>query len=240
MSRGWPWRAVALILLWPGAAVAAVPVIGCRAEGMGGRLAAPDIAAIVPPRAGQAETALGYYVAAGSLRVLAPRGWHCLDIYGSGGAQLIVTPAPHAAEELFRPGGLAGPAVVMDFINGENSGRFEVARLVARLFPADRAYVRRVIGQEVEPARAFPTGPYVQDRLDRRGAGAVEFCTPAHTTGLGTYDRVLSAERPVCGAVMVRHREFGMDARRVLVRLPPDVQRLARVIVREVEGRPAK
>ena len=101
--------------------------------------------------------------------VLAPRGWHCIEMYGSGGAFLLVTPEPHSADEL-------------------------------QTFPSHRAFVRQVIREGMEPARNFPFGPYLADRLTRHGRSEVEFTTPPGRAGMGTVmDRLSPSGMPVSG-----------------------------------------
>ena len=91
-------------------AAGSVPFVGCPAEGMSGpepAPATPPADAFIPtPDAGQ----LALYAAAG-LHVLAPRGWHCVEIYGSGGAFLLVTPHPYSAATLPGFNKLVGPAI---------------------------------------------------------------------------------------------------------------------------------
>ena len=237
MRRGYGRLAAVIALTAPAPALATVPVIGCPAVGQSGPIPAPTRLGPAPAVARGLEGTLAFYMGPYSVvAVLAPRGWHCLESYGSGGAQLFVTPAPITADALFGSAGLAGPAVVMEFINGENSGRFEVARLVARLFPAYRSYAVHVAEMDLEPATAYPTRPYPHDRLLRRGRRTIEFATPSHTAGLGTVGQLLSQEGAVQGAVTVRRRSFGMEARQVLVRLPPEMGFLAPVIVHAMEA----
>jgi hypothetical protein len=61
-----------------------VPFVGCISGGQADLLAAPTgttKALLISPDAAQA---LAYYQCALDIGVLAPRGWHCLGIYGSG------------------------------------------------------------------------------------------------------------------------------------------------------------
>ncbi|HTW65476.1 MAG TPA: hypothetical protein VME17_12695 [Bryobacteraceae bacterium] len=82
---------------------------------------------------------LTYYEAAVNTGVLAPRGWYCFGTYGSAGEDLTVSPAPINRD------GTNGPIVQVDNIDGNTSGRFEVAEVIARVFPGQKAFVQTVI-----------------------------------------------------------------------------------------------
>ncbi len=184
---------------WSAALDRTIPFVGCAAEGMSGPVAAPIGAAWPSRLPASAAGKLAHYAAEG-MDVLAPRGWHCIEMYGSDGAFLLVTPERHSADELqsFRP--LRGPVVELSYLNGWTSGRFDVARVLARLFPSRRAFVRQVIREGLEPARAFPFGRYPADRLTRHGRSEVEFTTPPGRTGMGTVmDRLDPGRMPVSG-----------------------------------------
>lgn len=107
-------------LLGGGAQAASVapPFVGCPADGMSGPAPPPANPHIPVAHTNQ----LALYAAAG-MKVLAPRGWHCIEMYGSGGAVLLVTPHLYTADTLPGFKTLVGPAVEVLFLNGENSGR---------------------------------------------------------------------------------------------------------------------
>ncbi len=192
---------------WSAAPDHSIPFVGCPAEGMSGPVAAPEGSAMSSSLSASIAGQLAHYAADG-MEVLAPRGWHCIEIYGSGGAFLLVTPEAHSAAELqsFRP--LAGPVVELSYLNGWTSGRFDVARVLARLFPSRRAFVRQVIREGLEPARNFPFGPYPADRLTRLGADAVAFTTPPGRTGMGTaMDRLDADAMPVRGIAQLASQD---------------------------------
>ncbi|HVN17333.1 MAG TPA: hypothetical protein VMU05_01125 [Dongiaceae bacterium] len=92
--------------------------------------------------AGAAER-LAYYKAEYGVGVLAPRGWHCFGTYGSNGATLYVSPDPINAADLLSTSwkGFAGPAIQISVAEGGTSGRFEVAKTIARVFPKHKAFV---------------------------------------------------------------------------------------------------
>ena len=212
----------------------AIPFVGCPAEGMSGPVAAPTGAALPSSLPASVAGKLAHYTADG-MDVLAPRGWHCIEMYGSGGAFLLVTPEPHSADELqtFRP--LPGPVVELSYLNGWTSGRFDVARVLARLFPSHRAFVRQVIREGMEPARNFPFGPYLADRLTRHGRSEVEFTTPPGRAGMGTVmDRLSPSGMPVSGMA----RLATQDGVTLLdVRLPAGSRPLTAAIIRFSRGR---
>ncbi|HEY0014012.1 MAG TPA: hypothetical protein VGB79_14315 [Allosphingosinicella sp.] len=159
--------------------------VGCPTDGQVGFSPAPSAGPRpLLPHAGR--LVLAYY-GSHDLRVLAPRGWHCIGLQGSNGLRLIVTPEPRTAAE-FRNGTgiLAGPAVEISHAYGGTSGRSEVAAAVARYFPAYRRYVRRVERMQLGEG-PFATAPWPRDRVERAGATRINFVTPAGAPGEGTH-----------------------------------------------------
>ncbi len=65
--------------------------------------------------------------------------------------------------------GFTGQAVQISVFSGGTSGRFQVAKIVARVFPAYKAFAQNVIAEGIEPASDFPFGPYPSDKLTYRG-----------------------------------------------------------------------
>jgi hypothetical protein len=88
-------------------------------------------------------------------------------------------------------------------MDGGTSGRFEVAKIVARVFPAYRQFAQNVIAEGVEPASDFPFGPYPSDKLNYRGKNIVEFETPANTDGLGTNSRLQKNASSIKGVAII-------------------------------------
>ena len=129
----------------------AIPFVGCPAEGISSPVAAPTGTALQSNLPASVADKLAHYAAKG-MDVLAPRGWHCIEMCGSGGAFLLVTPEPHSADALQSVRPLRGPVVELSYLNGWTSGRFDVARVLARLFPSRRAFVRQVIREQLESA----------------------------------------------------------------------------------------
>jgi hypothetical protein len=213
---------------------ASIPTVACKSDGQMGPVAAPKQIVDGPPVPEPAAFHLAYYASA-QLGVLAPRGWHCFGLYGSNGSQLIVTPEPHNARDLFNENSkLTGPAVHLAAMAGDTSGRFSVARTVARLFPTYQNYVKHVVAEGIEPAADFPTGPYRTDYLTRRSATIVEFTTPANTDGIGTQSRLAKTNAPINGVALL-FPDNAMNLSQVFVRLPPDLADLSRAIVESVE-----
>ena len=113
---------------------------------------------VAPALAGR----LAYY-RSNALGALAPRGWHCFGLYGSNGAILIVTPRAYRAEDFFSGRAAPpGPAIQLTQSDGGTSGRFDVAALIARLFPARIAFARAVAAEGI--GDPLPAGPYPTDR----------------------------------------------------------------------------
>lgn len=221
--------------LWFGnaQAVELAPFVGCAAEGMSGPVPAPAVApadAHVPTvHAGQ----LALYAAEG-MRVLAPRGWHCIEIYDFGGAFLLVTPRLYTAATFPDANKLAGPAIELSLLSGENSGRDLVAEVFSRLFPSKRDFIRGAVDNYDTP-RHYPRGLFPGDRTIRRSKAEVDYTTPPHRDGMGTYESRLRPDTdPIVGTAMLAEVQ-GMDSVLLLnVRLPPRLRALTSVIRRAV------
>ena len=203
---------------------AAAPFVGCASDGQTGPVAAPRAPAHLPA----AAAGLAYY-GSGDLTVLAPAGWHCVGVYGSDGSILFVTPERHTPGDFIdRDATLTGPAVQATFSIGDTSGRFAVARLAARLFPAKRAFVQGVIAEDIEDASHFPIGPYPGDTVTLLGPAEATFRTPPGKTGLGTDSRLRPGADPIEGLARISRDN---DATVLDVRLPAELQPLAAAII---------
>jgi hypothetical protein len=118
---------------------ASIPLVGCESDGQGGGpLNAPSGQSktmTIPPGAAQR---LAYYKAEEGVGVLAPRRWHCFGTYGSNGATLYVSPDPINTADLFSTSwkGFAGSVIQISYEVGDTSGRFAVAKTIARVFPS--------------------------------------------------------------------------------------------------------
>jgi hypothetical protein len=181
--------------------------------------------------------ALAYYQSADGISVLGPRGWHCQGVSGSGGAVLFLSPTPIVP---IASGWkcLDGPAIEVNDISEENSGRYEIAELISRVFPAYRQFARRAWEGIDSP---LPSAPYPKDTLRYRGKAVVEYKTPARTEGLGNvHSRPGNNDLPITGvAILLMGSSYqGGNAPHLVllsVRLPSDLAPLAPAIVRNLE-----
>jgi hypothetical protein len=175
-----------------------VPFVGCASDGQAGPVEAPrGVDEVVLMKASAAKR-LAYYKAAVAPGVLAPRGWYCLGTYGSASSGLIVAPRPIKAEDAFS-GGIAGPAVEADDVDGGTSGRFEVADVLAHVFPAQRSFVQRVIDSGDQQASDYKFLPYPNDMLIVQKDRLVEYQTAPRSEGLGTMSRLKPNDDPIDG-----------------------------------------
>ncbi len=214
------------------AAAATVPVVGCPTDGQIGPEPAPKSGTKHVTLDARAASALAYYRNA-DIGVLGPRGWHCLVLEGSNGTTIYVTPERLAANALMfgkKFKGLSGDAIQLSVSLGETSGRFEAAKIMARVFPQNRIFVDKVIAEKMEPASNFVFGPYPTDRLTRRSEAMVEYQTPANSKGLGTDSRLLPNPSPILGMVFLGEDDSVLS---LSVRLPQDD--LTRAIIRRTE-----
>ncbi len=213
-----------------------VPFVGCVAQGQLEDFKAPaGTPHLVAISADHAQK-LAYYRAAIDLGVLAPRGWHCEGSSGSGGDALWLSPEPINRHV---PGwnGFAGPAIEIYRISSGASGMYEVAELLARVF---REYKDRAAPVLAMVERPVPSGPYPEDTLTYRSKSVVEFRTAPQAEGLGTHSTWLrKSDLAVFGAVIMLDKpgssEELPDMLLLAVRLPPALQKLTPVIVRDAE-----
>jgi hypothetical protein len=185
----------------------------------------------------EAAHRLAYYKAETGFGVLAPRGWHCFSTYGSDGSNLFVSPEPIVdSATLFSPDwkGLRGQAIQVSVSYGGTSGRFAVARTIARVFPDFKAFAQQVIAEGIEPASSFPSGPYPRDKLTYVDKKTVEFETPANTKGLGTDSRLQIDASPIQGVAILFGSE--MDLVQLSVRVSEKDRDLVRPILLRIEG----
>jgi hypothetical protein len=212
-----------------------VPFVGCNSDGQQGLLAAPKgISKLVQIDSSTAKR-LAYYRAGYSSGVLAPRGWYCFETYGSGGLDLYVAPQPMNSDDLFSEkwNGFTGPAIEVSFTLSSTSGRFKVAQVIARVFPARKAFVQSVIKLDIEPASDFPFGPFPKDKLIYKNDRIVEYQTPAHSEGLGTLTWLRANNLPINGVEILLREES--DLLSVAVRLPAEMNDLTPQIIQQFE-----
>jgi hypothetical protein len=175
---------------------------------------------------------VAFYQAALGTGILAPRGGHCLGLYGSSGSSLIVTPQAFKSRDYYSSGlaSAKGQVIVVDHFDGGTAGRFEVAEVIARVFPGQRAFVEQVI--KGFPDTKYTFGPYPADKLIVQTDRLVQFETPPHSEGLGTRDGLEANGDPVEG-VAILHEE-APDLLMLRVRLPKEQRDLAPVIIHDL------
>jgi hypothetical protein len=212
-----------------------VPFVGCESDGQVGTLKAPSRESKVVPITIDVASRLAFYKSEQGVGVLAPRGWYCFATYGSNGTALYVSPQPIGAADLFSTNGsgFIGPVVEIAYENGDTSGRFGVARTIARVFPAYKAFVDKVVEEGIQPASSFAFGPYPKDKLIYKDRDTVEYQTPAQTEGLGTNSRLKKNDTPISGVAILTGQT--PDLVFLAVRLSADQTDLTAAIVRGVE-----
>ena len=120
----------------------------------------------------------------------------------------------------------------LSLLSGENSGREQVAAVFARLFPFKRAFIRSVAEGHDTPPR-YARGPYPGDRTSRRGRTEVDYTTPPHRHGMGTYSSVLQPDAdPVDGTALLAQVQGVNSVVLLNVRLPARLRRLGSTILR--------
>lgn len=202
-----------------------VPFVGCPADGQMGPQDAPPPSAtpLLPPA--QAKYLALY--AGPYMSVLAPRGWHCAEAYGSSGGWFVVTQQPIPPDYIIGKYEITGPAVQFSVSDGETSGRFEVALMAARLFPAAHAFVERIKAENLMPASDFATTPDAGDQITRHGDFEADFVTPPHQDGLGTDSHLVPGKFPIRGfALLVPDGPDFFSLFTLDVRLPPGSEAL--------------
>jgi len=227
------WSIVIFAGFLSATSAATVPFVGCPSDGQTG----PRPAAVgrpfpvsLPPAV---AARLAYYKAEFDGGVVAPRGWHCLSLYGSNGWTTLVTPQALDAAKILaeQPAPITGPVIQVSLQNGGTSGRFGVARLIARYFPERRAFLRSVMAEGIEPADDFPSGSYATDEPVSRGPEIVRFLTPAGRQGLGTGWIVQPSSLPVHAAAAVIGPPTEPNGYIFAARLPPEQDALANPIL---------
>ena len=222
------------------AATVQVPFVGCASDGQAGPQAAPTGPSKAVAISAAAAERLAYYKAEYGPGVLAPRGWHCFSQYGSNGSDLFVSPGPIDSTTVMSMDwkGFTGPAIEVSDMLGGTSGRFQVAQIIARVFPAYKAFSQSVIAEGIEPASSFPFGPYPTDELTYHGNNIVEFETPANAQGLGTASRLQANSSPIDGVAVLIGGGANEDTNLVQLsaRLSAKDSDLIPLIVKQVES----
>jgi hypothetical protein len=220
-----------------------VPYIGCPGDGQTGPYEAakgsPKPVNLPPAMADQ----LAWYEHngdAGRFGTFGPRGWNCFVTIGSNGWTLYIAPELLDSAKLLEHRnwkGFRGPAIQLSGSDGGTSGRFEVAKVVARVFPAHRDYARSIIAEGFGPASDYPFGPFPSDHLSYKGKDLVEFITPARRNGLGTMSWLLPSDQPITGFVLLT---IGPDVDTELLhlcfRLPPSLSFFSAILIQQAEA----
>lgn len=211
-----------------------IPFVGCESFGQAEVIEAPRGNNRILQLKASVSQKLAYYQSSVAPGVLAPLGWHCVGLYGSSGGDLLVAPQPLDRGDVFLQNGeITGPAVEVSEIGGGTSGRFEVAHVLARVFPAHTAFVQDLIDSFDFSPSEFKFGPFPNDKLLVQKDQFVEFRTPPHSEGLGSIDTRLKAnDDPIDGVAILEGQT--PDLLMLRVRLPRGQRELAAVIIREL------
>jgi hypothetical protein len=212
-----------------------VPFVGCRSDGQVGPLSAPSGKSKRVQISHALAHQLAYYKAKSGFAVLAPRGWYCFGTYGSGGDTLFLSSQSIGSATLSSTGfkGFDGPAVQITRVYGDTSGRFGVAKMIARLFPNHEEFLARINAENLVPTGSFPSGPYPADEMTYKTRDIVEYQTPPQKDGLGTDSKLQRNGRPIRGVVLLMGQ--APDLVHLSVRLTPELDSLASVIIKQVE-----
>jgi hypothetical protein len=220
------------------AAVAAtVPFVGCAQDGQQGPSPAPSGSPKNVLMSAAAAARLAYYSIGAPNGVLGPRGWSCFGLSGSNGATLYLSPGPIQASDVEATNWAAGagPAIQVSWLVGDTSGRFQVAQVIARVFPSHQSFVQSVIGEGVEPASSFPQGPVASDKITTKSGVVVEYETPGAAQGLGTSITALTPSAdPIDGAAVLTGTT--PDLAFLAARLTADTRDLTPLIVQQFEA----
>lgn len=220
-----------------------VPYVGCPGDGQTGPYKAakgsPKPVSLPPATADQLAW-YEYNGEAGHFGTLGPRGWNCFVTIGSDGWTLYIAPEMLDSTKLLEHRnwkGFSGPAIQLSESDGGTSGRFEVAKMVARVFPAHRDYARKIIAEGFGPASDYPFGPFPSDHLTYKGRNLVEFITPAHRNGLGTMSWLLPSDQPITGfALLTMGPDIDTELLHLSFRLPPSLTHLGAALIQQAEA----
>lgn len=213
-----------------------VPVVDCPFGGQEGQENPPMPKSRILKTSHEMASRLASYELGGGPRVLAPRGWHCFGTRGSGGEDLLVSPRQPKFEDLVAHL-WSGPSIEIIHRYGGTAGRFSVAEIIARVFPAYRGFSVRV-QKEFPGTDHFVFHPYPKDALTYTGDSIVDFETPPETEGLGTWGTFKPDSLPIKGAALLFGPEH--DLLFVSVRLQSPQSDLAQTIIEEAKRSPQK
>ena len=220
-----------------------VPYVGCSGDGQTGPYAAAKGSpkpVNLPPEIANRLAWYEYRGDAGQIGTLGPRGWNCFVTIGSNGETLYVAPEALDSAKLLEHTnwkGFTGAAIQLSVSDGGTSGRFEVARTVARVFPAYRNYARKIIAEGFGPASDYPFGPFPSDHLTYKGKKLVEFTTPGHHKGLGTMSWFLPSDGPIIGfAQLTIGPDIDTELLQLSLRLPHSLSFLSTTLIQQAEA----
>jgi len=207
-----------------------LPFVGCTTYGQSDRYPPPA----KPKRgverlAGDGVRRLAYYESVVGPGVLAPRDWSCECQWGSSGTLFHITPQEAA---LTRPE-IDGTAIEVEESHSDNSGRFEMAEVIAHIFPEQWAWARQTV-ERVFDVDDLQYGSYPTDRLTYKKKLVVDYHTAPNSEGLGTRGHLKANADPIEGVVIL-HGDPPDRLLRLAVRLPPSMQSLARQIIENFE-----
>jgi hypothetical protein len=207
-----------------------VPAVGCA--GAGHRYTPPRALKPVEMAGLDAKSAqaLAYYDFEYGLGVLAPRGWNCFGWIGSSGDTLAV--CPECAEKVMMDPNwkFPGPAIMVSRTFGWSFGRFAVADIIARFFPARRAFYstfQRDYGWKLDITR------FATDKPIYVSKSAFEYVSPPG--GLGA-ELLGKSSRLTSGVVMLIGSK--PDMIQLAVRLPENLLHLAPSITAQTKRHP--
>jgi hypothetical protein len=215
------------------AATSAVPFVGCASDGVNGPAAAPEGKPVSVPLSAELARTLAFYKAAKGAGVLGPRDWHCFGTVGSGGMNLYVSDEVFDRNKILGAdrSKFAGSAIEVFSFEGASNGRFAVAEVIARLFPAWQWFADDLVQRESRPP--FPPGPYAADKVTRKSDSIVEYQTIPNDHGLGNRGWLDANASPVDGVAILTGST--PDLLMLNIRLPREQQSLTPVIVSEFE-----
>ena len=210
-----------------------VPFVGCASDGANGPAPAPQGKPIALPLTAELAQKLAFYKAEKGTGVLGPRGWHCLGTVGSGGANLYVSDETFDRNKILGAdrSKFANSAIEVFNFEGASNGRFAVAEVIARLFPAWQWFADDLVQKESRPP--FPPGPYAADKITRKSDSIVEYQTIPNDHGLGNRGWLDANASPVDGVAILTGST--PDLLMLNIRLPREQQSFVPVIISEFE-----
>ncbi len=197
-----------------------IPAVPCPAGGQAGREAPPrlpiSIRLSLPPGLGRT---IAYYQSPWGNGLLGPKGWTCIESGGSSNSTFYIAPPGTTFQSLDT---YRGPIVVRQTLYGGTSGRFDVARVSARVFALVNDFVDRVEAERREEGESVsePKDPWPSDTLHYLSPSALAFRTEPNTEGLGTLNMPQSG-LPVSGIAFLSGDTDAPDLTVLAVRLPP-------------------